>query len=694
MRQSLIKDYFSHLFVVFAIVLLAACSGSGDSDEAIKSPDLPKGELQSIKVECVPGILSVGQMANCIAKGTFRQVKEVSDGEFAVVVSEVVITNRVRWASQDPAVASVDKTGKVTGVSGGTVNITATLDGVSGKDSVKVTVAVLQSMTVSCVPDIILVGNTSLCNASGVFDDGNQPPFTQDITDQATWTSSSNTIATVDDQGVVTGKTGGVVTIRATAQGKFGEDDVTVRTLNVSSLAVTPAGTSTKPPFCTQPYKATATFEDSSTADVTANTNTNWTSSVAATTVDNGTGVAIAGPQGTADATVTATFTDAAGNVVSDSAVLNVEDTAVASLCVEAAENADPTVATCNVVADFSKPVGIDVPFLAKLVYDSGSFCPLFASDPRVTWDSTTQAAATVDSNGLATTLADGSTNIVATMAVVPVSGSHPLFVGDDTLVDYEVLPDFACVGFYDAAAGLQESPELPGSQQMLAEGVFQIAGPTCDFSNYTTCTGALNSQTEWTSVEGFWTGTACEALVPLAGTPLAAVAPGAVDSDGVVTPSGAVRLGTTCVLGTHTPTGMTDGGTVLVLPVTNDTLVADAAELCDALSPLFQLGGAGGGAGFPVQLVSAISQILNPALTAAFNDGAIPIDDILDQVLGTLSDSATAQLIGPDGPLLPLIEALDMTYGGVDCVVGGLLDTLLGGGTPDPGAIAVCSPL
>jgi hypothetical protein len=106
----------------------------------------------------------------------------------------------------------------------------------------------------------------------------------------------------------------------------------------------------------------------------------------------------------------------------------------------------------------------------------------------------------------------------------------------------------------------------------------------------------------------------------------------------------------------------------------------------------LLQLGGAGGGAGFPVQVVSAIAQILNPALTAAFNDGAIPIDDILDQVLGTASDELTSQLVGPGAPLEVLIDGLDQVYGGLNCGIGGLLDVLLGGG--DPGAIAACSPL
>lgn len=699
MGQSMLANYCTRFLVIFALTALAACSGGGgDGGDSITSPDLPKGQLQSIAVTCTPGMLSVGAMGQCEAIGTFVQVVEVSDGNFREVSTDTNITNLVNWTSSDPGVVSVDGNGKTTGVGPGTADVNGSLDGVSGTDTVTVPDATLTSITVSCNPSTILVGGTTQCTASGVFDDGLQAPVTRDITDQVDWTSSDGTIATVNDQGVVTGVGAGLATITATSGSVNGSDDVTVRTLNITALEITP-GTSTIPPFCTQQYTAIATFDDTSTVDVTDSANIVWASSIADTSV-NAVGFATAGPQGTVPATITATYTDEAGNVEADDAVLTVEDTAVASLCVEPAENADPSVATCNVDADFTKPIGVTVPFLAKLVYDSGSFCPLFAADTRVTWTSSDEPTATVDDRGLVTTVDNGETDITATMTVVPVVGSHPLTVGvgiPNPLVEYEVLPDFSCVGFYDAAAGLQESPDLPGSQQMLAEGIFQETGETCDFDDHTTCFNALGADTTWASVEGFWNGTSCEALVPIAGTPLEAAAPGAVNSDGVVTPSGSIRLGTTCVQGTYTGDLLIDGasdidgGTVLVLPVTSDVLVDDAAELCDALSPLLQLGGTDGGAGFPVQLVSAVAQILNPALTAAFNDDAIPIDTILDQVLGTLSDDLTAQLLGPDSPLEPVIDGLDEVYGGVNCLVGALLAALLNG--DDPGAIAACSP-
>lgn len=702
MRKFRVSNYFSRFLILFAVAGLTACPGGGDG--SVKSPDLPPGELVKLVVTCAQQIVSVGQTTSCTAEGTFHHTVEGDDpsnpdrvegnGEFSIIQSKSDVTAQASWTSSAPDVATVngraqDNQGKaialVTAVSEGQTNIRASLDGKSDSKTITVPEATLQSITVSCNPDTIIVGNTSQCIASGVFNDNNQPPFTRDITDEVDWSSDPTTVATVDDEGEVTGVSAGTAEITATSGSIEGSDNVTVRTLNVTSLDVTPDD-ATIPPFCTQQFAAEATFEDGSKVDVTSSANIVWVSSVPATTVDDE-GLAIAGPQGTATAMITATYTDTASNVVMDTSNLSVENTGVVSLCVEAQENALNS-PDCNVDPDFNKPVGVDVPFLAKLVYDNGvSFCPLQPGDPRVVWSSTSEATATINQNGVAHTEAQGLTDIVATMAVVPVSGSHPLSVGDDVLIDYNVIPDFSCVGFYDAVAGLEESPDLPGSQQMLAEGEFQFAGATCDdLSDYRNCTGALNSSTEWSAFEGFWDGAACTSIIPAGSIP-AESAPGAVNDDGVVRPSGAIRLGTTCVQGIYTgdqaPAGQQflDGGTVLVLPVTNDVLVSDAVELCAALEPLLQVGGANGGAGFPVQVVSAISQILNPALTALFNDGAIPIDDILDTALQGASDELTSQLVGPGAPLEVLVMGLDDAYGEVNCAVGGLLDMLLGDG-------------
>lgn len=604
----------SILLVALITLFLSGCGGS-DSDESTKSPDLPAGDM-TLKVSCNPGILRIGGMGQCRADGIFTRIEKIN-GEFREVSTTVNLTNRSEWKSQDATIVSVDQAGKITGLEPGTVKISATFDDETASASVTVLDAELLSIAVNCNPDVILVGQMTQCVASGNFRDANGT-FARDITKQVSWVSDKPGAATVDNEGKVTGVSPDTARITASSGNVSGFDDVTVRTLNVTALDVTPDA-ATIPPFCTLQYTAIATFEDGSTADVTTNTNTVWGSSIPETTVD-GAGLATAGPQGTVDATITASFTDAAGNTESDAVMLSVEDTAVATLCVEAAENADPTSATCNVDPNFSKPVGISVPFLAKLTYNSGSVCPLAPTDTRVTWDSTVSAVATVDNTGVASTLTDGMTDIEATMAVVPITGSHPLIVGNDLLLDYAVLPKFACAGFFTSTVDNLPTlpPPSPGMEQMKAEGGFQITGPTCDFANPDACTGALNASTDWAANEGFWNGAQCDANVPTDMAPAGDFSPPAtVDANGLVTPTGQIRIGTACIVGTHTPTGMLDGGTIVVFPVADDAQLAAAGELCDQFEPLFQAGGEDGGAGALTQLISALGQLLNPIFIA-----------------------------------------------------------------------------
>lgn len=598
-------------FLLLMAGLFTACS---DSENAVRSPDLPPGELQSIAVDCDPGVLSLGQMGQCTAIGQFRQVTETSPDVFEVTVTNVDISEHVEWRSQKPNIVSVNANGKITGESEGSSDIIASFDGISGSETVSVVVAELQSIQVQCNPDVILVGNQSVCTASGLFDDGNAEPFSKDITEQVNWTSSNNGIASVNDDGIVTGVDAGPATITANLGSISGADEVTVRELAVVSLAVQPAA-ATAPPLCSQAFQAIATFEDGSSENVTASTRTVWSSDSAATTVD-GNGLATAGAQGTADAGITASYTDTSDNTVSDTAILTVEDTAIDQLCVEATENGDPDSSTCNVVADFTKPIGISVPFSAKLIYDNGSVCALAPDDPRLDWRSTDAFVASVNNEGVASTLANGPTNIEATMAAADLTGSHPLMVGRDLLLQYEVLPDFACVGFFTGTADNVPAapPPSPGTEQMKAEGVFQIAGPTCDFADPDGCTNALNADTDWKAVEGFWDGAQCSKALPSEQAPAGDFTPPAtVDSDGLVTTTGQIRIGTACIVGTHLPTGQSDAGTVVVFPVADDAQMEAAGEICDSFEPLFQAGGEDGGAGAMTQLISALGQLLNP---------------------------------------------------------------------------------
>jgi len=126
------------------------------------------------------------------------------------------VTNSASWTSSDTTKATVQTTGQsnpalATGVGAGTVTITATFSGISRTTSLTVTApkASLTSIAVSPSTTSIVVGDTEQYTATGTYSDSS----TQNLTRSVTWTSSNNTLATINTS---TGATAGLATAVAT----------------------------------------------------------------------------------------------------------------------------------------------------------------------------------------------------------------------------------------------------------------------------------------------------------------------------------------------------------------------------------------------------------------------------------------------------------------------------------------------
>ncbi len=114
------------------------------------------------------------------------------------------------WSSSDEAVAQVNKAGTLKAIAPGTVTVTATVNGVSGSCSVTVT------ENVTPVSGIILSA-TSLNMGKGTTETLTATIEPADAADkQLTWTSSDNSVATVEE-GRVTALSGGECDITATS---------------------------------------------------------------------------------------------------------------------------------------------------------------------------------------------------------------------------------------------------------------------------------------------------------------------------------------------------------------------------------------------------------------------------------------------------------------------------------------------
>ena len=153
----------------------------------------------------------------------------------ATVLPEGATNQNVTWKSDKPEIATVDANGKVTAVKVGEATITVTTEDGGKTATCKVTVKPNLVSEITLAALAIYVGESKAVTATVKPDDATNKALT--------WTSSDETVATVDATGKVTGKKIGTATITATAQdgsGVSGSCTVTVLS-HVKKVTVTPA---------------------------------------------------------------------------------------------------------------------------------------------------------------------------------------------------------------------------------------------------------------------------------------------------------------------------------------------------------------------------------------------------------------------------------------------------------------------
>ena len=144
----------------------------------------------------------------------------------STVKPDLTTDKSVTWSSSNTSVAIVDSNGTVTGISQGNAIITAkTNDGTNLSATSNITVVQLvNGITVSPTTATILIGETQ--NYQATITPSNA------TNKNVTWTSSNTSVATVDNNGVVTGVKSGTATITATAadgSNVYGTASITVQ---------------------------------------------------------------------------------------------------------------------------------------------------------------------------------------------------------------------------------------------------------------------------------------------------------------------------------------------------------------------------------------------------------------------------------------------------------------------------------
>ncbi|MCQ2607057.1 MAG: glycosyl hydrolase family 8 [Bacteroidales bacterium] len=158
-------------------------------------------------------------------------------GESASIKATILpagASTTVDWKSDKPAVATVDATGKVTAVSAGTANITATTtdgtDLTSDKCVVTVSNVSVESVTLNNTSAIVRLGGSSTLKATVT-------PANATIKD-VVWTSSKPAVATVDESGKVTAvAAGSAIITAASAEDAYTKATCTIDVVDDAALS-------------------------------------------------------------------------------------------------------------------------------------------------------------------------------------------------------------------------------------------------------------------------------------------------------------------------------------------------------------------------------------------------------------------------------------------------------------------------
>ena len=157
--------------------------------------------------------LSIKQFATEISVSPSTEIVPVGQRKnLTVSVKPDITTDKsVTWSSSNNSIATVDSSGVVTGLSQGNAVITATTnDGTELSATSNITVVQLvNGITVTPTEATILIGEKQ--NYTAIIKPDNA------TNKNIIWSSSNTSIATVDNNGVVTGVKSGTATITATA---------------------------------------------------------------------------------------------------------------------------------------------------------------------------------------------------------------------------------------------------------------------------------------------------------------------------------------------------------------------------------------------------------------------------------------------------------------------------------------------
>jgi len=293
----------------------------------------------------------------------------------------------VAWASSNETVGTIDANGTFTALAAGITAVTATAGDASASALVTVNdeepvEPVLESIRITPPGATLAIGDTQRFIVTALDQDGAVMTGVN-----VTWTSSDETVGTIDANGTFTALAEGTANVTATAENVTATAAIIVNDEEpaLASIAVAPSAI-TLGSGDTATFTATAFDQFGTTM---TGVEIAWTSS------DEAVGTIGAGGVFSAVADGTTTVTATAGNITGTAAVT--VTTASSGVAVS------PSAITLD--------RGDSQQFTATVYDPEGNVTP----GAEVTWESSDEAVGTIDADGLFTAVAEGTATITAT---------------------------------------------------------------------------------------------------------------------------------------------------------------------------------------------------------------------------------------------------------------------------------------
>lgn len=414
------------------------------------------GTYYPLNVSVVSATLTAITVSPPLASTTVGSgVQYMATGYFSDGTSHDITTS-VNWQSSNQSVATIGvNTGMATGVAVGTSNITASLNSITSVPvTLTVNALVLNSISVAPATASVAIGGTQQYMATGHYSNGS----TANLTNSVVWGTSS-AAATITPAGLATGQSATPdVTISATMGIVVGTAELTVTSVTLVSIAITPPTPISLAEGGSVQFTATGTFSDSSTQNLT--NSVTWNTSNSSFVTINSTGMATAGM-----AVGSSNITASSGLITSNIVTVNVTAVTLLSITISAAPS--PGI-----------PVGITYTgFVATGHYSDSSTANITTS---VTWLSANPAILSIVANGAsgghATGVTQGTTTITATLNAVS-SSPESVTVIAPVLQSIAVSPNPTTIA-------------IGGNVQYTAEGTYSGSATPVD----------ITAEVSWTS--------------------------------------------------------------------------------------------------------------------------------------------------------------------------------------------------